>query len=105
MGRCNGSRCFVMLAFLLAAAPVADPLRVADASKCKSADPREVVVCGSREKSQRYRLPKLSDKYESRPIRAETKIAGMPARAHVDSVNLPDGQRSNRVMVTISTSF
>jgi hypothetical protein len=27
------------------------------------------------------------------------------ARAHVDTVDMPDGNRSNRLMVTLSTSF
>src|SRR5205823_9211232 len=95
--RFSGSRRLVMLAFLLATAPaVADPLGVADAlpGKCKSGDSKEVIVCGSREKSQRYRLPRRSQEYDQSAVRAETKIAGMSVRAHVDSVELPGGQKS-----------
>ena len=97
-----------MLAFLLAtASAVADPLGVADVlpGKCRSGDSKEVIVCGSREKSRRYRLPQLSQEYDRSAVRAETEIAGMSVRAHVDSVGLPGGQKSNRVMLTVSTSF
>jgi hypothetical protein len=98
-----------MLAFLLATAPtVADPLGVADAlpDKCTSADAREVVVCGSREKSRRYRLPKLKQQYEQRAIRLESSLVpGLRGSIHVDPVELPGGAKSNRIMITVGTSF
>jgi hypothetical protein len=93
-----------MVAFLLATSPaVAAGSDLPD--KCNSADPKEVVVCGSRARSQRYRLPKLPHEYDRAAIRAQTTVAGLPTRLHVDSVDLPGGQHSNRAMITISTSF
>ena len=95
-----------MLAFLLAAVPTAAlPLGVTSSDKCASANSHEVVVCGSRERNQRYRLPKLADKYKPNAIRAETSIAGTPAGVHVSEANLPGGQKSKRLMLTISTAF
>lgn len=94
------------IVLLLAAASIGpNETAAAIPDTCTSGDPKEVVVCGSREKSQRYRLPKLSPEYDRRALRAEAKIAGMPARAHVDGVGLPGGQKSKRIMLTISTAF
>jgi hypothetical protein len=93
-----------MLAFLLATAPIVAVIPEGSVT-CTSRNPSEIVVCGLREKSQRYRLPKLPDKYDRDAIRAEIKVAGLPTRLHVDSVDLPGGQHSNRLMLTVSTSF
>ncbi len=45
-----------MVALLLASTPIsAEPLRVTGAtSVCESSDPKEIVVCGSREHDHRY---------------------------------------------------
>jgi hypothetical protein len=98
-----------MLALLLATAPtVGDPLGVSDAlpDKCTSADAQEVVVCGSREKSRRYRVPKLERQYEQHAIRLETSIvSGVRGSIHVDPIQLPGGAKSNRIMITVGTSF
>jgi hypothetical protein len=98
----------VIIALLgAAAAAAADPAGVAGrvGEICGPGGPNQIVVCGSRQKVQRYRLPKLPDKYDARAIRAETKIAGMSAGMHINSVDLPGGQKSDRVLLTIATSF
>jgi hypothetical protein len=47
--------------FLFAATAAVDALGVstAFADSCPSADPQQIVVCGSREKSRRYPMPEL----------------------------------------------
>jgi hypothetical protein len=99
----------VIVALLLASAPLtAEPPHLATAKRdvCSSSDPKEIVVCGSREHDSRYRLPKLSQKYERGAFRADAELApGLHARAHVDSVELPGGAKSNRVLLSIGLGF
>lgn len=72
---------------------------------CVGRNADEVVVCGRRGDSP-YRLPKLPDKYDRKRIRAETElIPGVKTSAHVDTVAMPDGRRSNRAMVTFAIPF
>ena len=98
-----------MVALLLASTPIsAEPLRITAATRdvCVSSDPKEIVVCGSREHDSRYRLPNLSQKYERGAFRAETELApGLHASAHVDSVDLPGGAKSNRALLSIGIGF
>ena len=98
-----------MVALLLASAPLsAQPLGVAATtpSSCASSDPKEIVVCGSRDHDSPYRLPKLSQKYERGAFRAQTELApGVRASTHVDSVDLPGGAKSNRALVSIGIGF
>ena len=92
-----------MLAFLLLAV-LAPPTSFADG--CPRNGSGEVVICGSRPGESPYRLPRLPERYDPKKIRAETNvIPGVHARAHVDTETRPDGYQSNRVMVTLSTSF
>jgi hypothetical protein len=92
-----------MLAFLLLAV-VAPAPSYTDA--CPRGSGGEVVICGSRPGESPYRLPRLPERYDPKKIRAETNvIADVHARAHVDTETRPDGYQSNRVMVTLSTSF
>jgi hypothetical protein len=63
-------------------------------------------VCASREHDSRYRLPKLSQKYERGAFRGETELApGLHASAHVNSVELPGGAKSKRVLLSIGLGF
>jgi hypothetical protein len=92
-----------MLPFLLLAV-------VAPAPSYTDACPRgaggEVVICGSRPGESPYRVPRLPERYDPKQIRAEANvIPGVHARAHIDTETRPDGNQSNRVMVTLSTSF
>jgi len=92
-----------MLPFLLLAV-VAPAPSYTDA--CPRGSGGEVVICGSRPGESPYRLPRLPERYDPKKIRAETNvIADVHARAHVDTETRPDGYQSNRVMVTLSTSF
>jgi hypothetical protein len=98
-----------MVALLLAAAPLtAGPqqLTVASRSICTSSDPKEIVVCGSRDHDSPYRLPKLSQNYERGAFHAETELApGVHASAHVDSIELAGGAKSNRALISIGIGF
>jgi hypothetical protein len=98
-----------MVALLLASAPLsAEPLRLPTAipNSCVSTDPKEILICGSREHNSRYRLPKVAETYDRRSLRAETELApGLHASAHVNSVELPGGVKSNRVLLSIGIGF
>jgi hypothetical protein len=73
---------------------------------CSSADPQEIVVCGSHEKSQRYRLPVLPKRYEPTPFLLDAQLAsGLRGTVHLDPVELPGGAKSNRLLITVSTHF
>ena len=93
----------MMLAFFSLAASLA-PATAAD--ECNRARGNDIVICGSRPGQNPYRLPKLPQKYDAKRIRAEASvIPGVKSSAHVDTVGMPDGNRSNRVMVTFSLPF
>ena len=95
-----------MLVFILQLASLAVEAPPVGADDCVSRTSDEVVICGSRRGQSPYRLPRLPERYDAAQIRAEADlIPGVHGRAHVDSVGMPDGYRSNRVMVTISTGF
>ena len=91
------------VALQLATAPAA---RAPDTGKCNSSRPDDVVVCGSREGQSPYRLPKLPQTYDEKPVRAETDaIPGVHTRAHVQSEQMPDGNVAKRLMITFSLPF
>jgi hypothetical protein len=93
----------MMLAFFTLAASAAP---AAPADDCNRSRGNDIVVCGSRTGPNPYRLPKLPQKYDARRIRAETNlIPGVKSSAHVDTVGMPDGNRSNRLMVTFKLPF
>ncbi len=66
---------------------------------------KDVVICGSRGAISPYRLPKLPERYERKPLRAEANIGGAKAAARVTSTTRQDGWQDNRLMVTFSTAF
>lgn len=72
---------------------------------CPRGSPDEIVVCGSRDRQSPYRLPKLPQIYDPKPLRAETNIGGGHARAHVESITRPDGLVDKRIMITFSSPF
>ena len=96
---------------LLAQAPSqpADPRASAaepNGEGCSPSNSDEVVVCAQRPGPSPYRLPKVSEEYERKPVRAETEIApGVVAAASVESVELLGGHKSNRAMVRFKIKF
>jgi hypothetical protein len=72
--------------------------------RCTSRDPNEIVVCGSRGDSYRYRA--LPEGPEPQLPRAEIRLpGGASAKAHLDSATMPGGMVSKRVMITIKKPF
>jgi hypothetical protein len=108
------------LALLLAlqAAPQASagPLAIEfDLAKVKPADPcrtgggggvgSDIVVCGRRPPGV-FDFEKWERVFRTDPLVAETSIGrGAVARAYVESVGMPDGQISKRVMVGVKLKF
>ena len=74
---------------------------------CRGADSDEIVVCGQRRRGGGdYPLEAMARIFETKPIVAETGIGGgAVARAFVESVTMPNGEVSNRVMVGIKLPF
>lgn len=73
---------------------------------CRPRDSGEVVVCAQRPGPSPYRLPKVSEKYERKPIRAETEIIpGVVAAANVESAELLGGHKSERAMIRFKFKF
>jgi hypothetical protein len=72
---------------------------------CNRADPNSIVVCGRRGRGT-YPLDEMAARFEPRPIRAEIGLIGnLRGAAFLESVVLPGGQVSNRVMVGIRLPF
>ena len=95
------SALLLQLAHGVAAATLAHPV-----PDCSRTQGQEIVVCGSRNSLSRYRLPKLADGYEPRPIRAEGNvIPGVHMRAHVEEDHQAYGFVSKKLLVTFSTPF
>ncbi len=65
------------------------------------------MVCGAGEKRIIYRLPEVSTDYAApAPVRAQRMLApGVMGSVGVQSVDLPGGHKSQRLMVTIGTKF
>ncbi|HEX8064544.1 MAG TPA: hypothetical protein VF535_15185 [Allosphingosinicella sp.] len=95
------------------AAPAA-PLPIEfDLAKVKPADPCEtgggggsdIVVCGRRPRGD-YEYEKWERLFRTDPLVAEIGIGpGAVARAYVESVQMPGGQISKRVMVGVKVKF
>ncbi len=93
-------------AFLELAADAATlKLDFAKLDPCPKGSADEIIVCGSRDRQSRYRLPNLPHGYDRKPLRAEGTIAGTHVRAHAESEVRPDGLVDKRVMITFSVPF
>ena len=94
--------------FLVLASTAPDALQIerAVSSPCDAGDQAAIVICGSREKERRYRLPPLPQTYAQRKIRAEASLgAGVKARIHLTSVEIATREKSNRLLLTIGVGF
>jgi hypothetical protein len=81
-------------------------LKPASIPECGDDAADEIVVCGSRSQSDRYRLPPLPSPYQTKPVIAEIGVIGdVSARIRVESVEFPNGMISKRLMVTFTTPF
>ena len=89
-----------------AAAPPSIVLH-APADQCGSAAPaNEVVVCGKKDRDERYRLrPIAKGAYRDEPVRAEMNLGGGKLSLHNEDKDLGGGQHSKRAMVTFALPF
>jgi hypothetical protein len=95
----------ITLLSVLQAVAAANPQPITTDS-CNPKPGGEIVICGSRTGESPYRLPKLPDKYERKPLRAETDaIPGVHTQAHVESETNPDGSIAKRLMLTFKVPF
>ena len=83
----------------------AAPFQATRPERCAPQPGEEIVVCAPRNGPDPYRLPKLPDKYETKPLRAETEIApGVTAGVNVAGSELP-GAEGVGVMVKLKIKF
>ena len=74
--------------------------------RCAGQDPSEIVVCGRRPLRNAYPLEEMERKFAAKPFVAETDIGGgATARAYLESVEMPGGQVSKRIMFGIKSKF
>jgi hypothetical protein len=77
-----------------------------DAGGCTPGDGSDIVVCGPRRTNGTYPYERMARIFESGPLDAETGLTGtLRGRAYVESVGLPSGFTSNRIMVGIKLPF
>ena len=106
---------FAAIALLLQASTVAaapspppqriDLLRSLAPPKCEPGAEGEIVVCGSRDRSEPYRLEPLPPRYVEKPLTAETRAFGnVRAGVTTESASV-GGFTSNRVMVRFKLPF
>ena len=78
-------------------------------NRCADVDPAEILVCGSRGGAKQYRIQPLPPGFSSESgglPKAEMGLGGgATGRAYVESVGMPDGQISKRIMIGIGTKF
>ena len=70
---------------------------------CPKSASDEIVVCGSRDRQNRYRLPKLSHEYDGKRFHPEKIVPG--GRIHAESSVRPDGLVDKRIMITFALPF
>jgi hypothetical protein len=72
---------------------------------CGPAQGSEIVVC-ARRKPYVYPLDKMAKIYEPKALRAEKEIGGgAKAGVHVEQGELPNGMKSNRIMIGFKLPF
>ena len=73
---------------------------------CVGATPDEIVVCGRPPPGGDYPLEDVAKIYESGPLDSEVSLGeGVRGSVTVDSVGLPNGEISKRVMVNVGVKF
>ncbi len=75
--------------------------------QCAPGNPNEIVVCGSRQESERYRLRPLPDRgFEEDPLVAEADLGGgFSGKISMDQVEISPGIVSKRVLFSIKKPF
>jgi hypothetical protein len=87
----------------LARADLADPLRTRG---CGRQEADTILVCGRRSSGGAYPMAEMERLFATRPLLAETRLArNLTGDVHVESVALPQGATSNRIMVRLTFPF
>lgn len=83
------------------------PLDPGGQQGCAPANATEIVVCGSRQESERYRLRPLPDGgFEEDRLVAEADLGrGFTGKVHMDQVEISPGIVSKRVLFSIKKPF
>ena len=82
---------------------LADPL---GSRRCARQETGTILVCGRRPSGSAYPMEEMERRYATRPLVAEKRLAGnLTGDVHVESVTLPDGAVSNRVMARLRLPF
>ena len=73
---------------------------------CGEGADSDIVVCGRRGGPDHAHYLKMEKVFREAPIRAEANIGGgVRAKAHADSVAMPNGQVSKRALITLTKPF
>jgi hypothetical protein len=73
---------------------------------CAGATPGEIVVCGRPPPGGDYPLEEMAKIYETGPLDSEVSLGdGVRGSVTVDSVAMPNGEISKRVMVNVGVKF
>ena len=73
---------------------------------CTGASADEIVVCGRPPPGGDYPLEKMAKIYETGPLDSEVSLGeGVRGSVTVDSVGMPNGELSKRVMVNVGVKF
>jgi hypothetical protein len=96
----------LLLAQLTAPAAGASSEQTTVAPACSGEAEDEVLVCGSRKARSPYRLPELPTEYETKRDISQVRLApGVNAKVALESVGLPGGAKSDRIMVRFKIGF
>jgi hypothetical protein len=83
-----------------------DLAQVRPGDDCRREGGAEIIVCGRRPGRGDYDFEKWEKVFAEKPIVAELGIGGgAVARAYAESVDMPQGQVSKRIMVGIKLPF
>jgi hypothetical protein len=89
---------------LTAPAPAEAPATITE--RCERGVGTEIVVCGRPVDDGRDRLEELTHEFDGRRLRAEAGLGGGTSiGAYAQSVELPGGLTSSRIMITFKLPF
>lgn len=74
-------------------------------SACGAGTGGDIVVCGRRNAPDHQHYLKMEDLFRDKPVRAEADVGGIKAKAHADSVQMPNGEISKRALITLIKPF
>lgn len=87
--------------------PREGPSNLTIIDRCRNDDPAVIVVCGSRNPEEVYRLrPPPGDFDVAGPPKAEADLGeGLTGAIAVERAGMPNGEISKRIMIKVGTKF